>query len=431
MSTNDHTAWFTHDRFGMFIHWGMFAAGARELFIMSTEKYTNEEYERYMPYFDPDLYDPAEWARLAKQAGMKYAVLITKHHDGFCMWDTQESEFKITNTPYGRDITQEFVDAFRAEGIRVGFYYSIIDWHHPDFTIDHRHPLRDLDNADELNNGRDMERYREYMRAQVRELLTDYGPIDYLFYDYSYPERSYRNFPGKGRDDWGAEELMQLTRELQPQIIINDRLDIPGDLVTPEQYQPSGAMTRDGEPVVWEACQTLNGSWGYDRDNRDWKSPDLLVKMLIDGVAKDGNLILNVGPTARGEIEPYAVAALTEVGAWMRRHGRAIYGAGPAAIEPPADGRFTQRGDRLYLHLYSWPYKHIYLPDLAGKVTYAQLLHDASEIPLSEAPTQGWGTLKPSPPSRNPIAISGTLALTLPTVRPDVLVPVIELFLAP
>ncbi|ROQ41520.1 alpha-L-fucosidase [Frondihabitans sp. PhB188] len=419
--------WFVHDRFGMFVHWGLYALPARHEWVMNYEKIPTEQYEKYAKYFDPDLYDPRAWARAAKAAGMKYVVLTTKHHEGFCLWDTRLTDYKATNTPAGRDLVREFVDAVRAEGLRVGFYHSLLDWHHPDFTIDGRHPRRD-DSPDEiarLQEGRDMAKYREYLHGQVRELLTDYGRIDYLFYDFSYEvEHHHPVWGGKGKDDWGSQELLALTRELQPGIVVNDRLAIPGDIVTPEQYQPSEPMTVDGVEVPWEACQTINGSWGYFRDNHNHKAPELMIRMLIDGVSKNGNMLLNVGPTARGELDAVATHALDAFAEWMRRHDRSIHGAGASAFEAPVDARYTQRGDRLYLHLFSWPFEHIHLPGLAGKVEYAQLLNDASELsfreidPSTPALTTGMGGQP-----------AGTLTLQLPVVRPDVAIPVVEIFL--
>ena len=175
-----------------------------------------------------------------------------------------------------------------------------------------------------------------------------------------------------------------MVRELQPGIIVNDRLEIGGDVKTPEQYQPRGWMQVDGKPVVWEACQTLNGSWGYHRDNLDWKPVEMLVKMLVDNVSKGGNLLLNVGPTARGEFDPRALETLRGIGKWMRLHSRSIYGCSASEFTPPPDCRFTQKGNRLYLHLFSWPFRHVHLEGMAGRVEYAQLLNDASEIHMLE-----------------------------------------------
>ncbi|MET1004799.1 MAG: alpha-L-fucosidase, partial [Propionibacteriaceae bacterium] len=282
-------AWFTHDRLGMFVHWGLYSLGARHEWVMQRERTPVEDYERYADYFEADLYDPTAWARAAVDAGMTYVVLTTKHHEGFCLFDSALTDYKSTNTPYGKDAVAEFVTAVRAAGLKVGFYHSLIDWHHPDFTIDIVHPRRGDTDIAEQNAGKDFARYREYLHGQVRELLTNYGTIDYLFFDFSYPQLGHdEGLPGKGADDWDSPTLLALVRELQPDIIVNDRLDLPGDLVTPEQYQPSGPMVLHGEPVVWEACQTLNGSWGYDRDNSDYKSVDLLIRMLVDGVSKNG-----------------------------------------------------------------------------------------------------------------------------------------------
>lgn len=419
----DHQSWFDHDRFGMFVHWGLYGLLGRHEWVQSREQIPPDVYERYTEFFVADRYDPRRWAELAAEAGMKYVVLTTKHHEGFALWDSALTDYKSTNTPFGRDAVAEFVEAVRDAGLKVGFYHSVIDWHHPDFTIDQFHPLRGRPDVAELNASRDLSRYTEYLHGQVRELLTGYGEISYLFYDFSYPDGD-GVFPGKGREAWRSEELMQLTRELQPGIIVNDRLDLPGDLVTPEQYQPSGPMRRDGELVRWEACQTINGSWGYDRDNLDAKPVDLLVRMLVDGVAKNGNLLLNVGPNGRGEIDPPDAARLKEIGSWMDLHGASIYGAGPSDLTPPPGAVYTQRGDRLYLHLFSWPMRHVHLTGLAGRVRYAQLLNDASEIQVTEPdPHQQAQNTTPGGESE------GTVTLTLPVRPPSTAVPVVEIWL--
>jgi alpha-L-fucosidase len=418
-------AWFAEARLGLFVHWGLYSLAARHEWVMSREHIPPEHYERYLRYFEIDRYDPRAWARAAKAAGMRYAVLTTKHHDGFCLFDSALTDYTVMATPYGRDAVAEFVDAFRAEGLRIGFYHSLLDWHHPDFPVDVHHPLRDHPDVARLNAERSMERYRSYLHGQVRELLTGYGVVDYLFFDFSYPERSYGDLAGKGAADWGSAELLAMVRKLQPEIVVNDRLELPGDLVTPEQYQPSGPMLGpDGEPLAWEACQTLNGSWGYDRDNHDDKPVDLLVRMLVDGVSKGGNLLLNVGPTGRGELDPRARQALAGVGEWMDRHSRSVHGAGPSTFTAPPDCRYTQRGDRLYVHVFSWPLGHLHLPGLAGRVVYAQLLADASEVAIEELdPHQEAHNTRPGGQP------GGTLTLRLPTRRPDTAVPVIELFL--
>ena len=415
--------WMRDARFGLFIHWGLYSVPARHEWVKQRERLTDAHYQRYFERFDPDLYDPVHWARLARQAGMRYAVLTTKHHEGFCLFQSQLTDYQAVNTPAGRDLVRPWVDAFRAEGLKIGFYYSVIDWHHPDFAIDGLHPQRDDEQTKAARKDPDASRYADYLHGQVRELLTNYGQVDYLFFDFSYPKRTWG---GKGRDDWRSEELVTMIRSLQPNVIVNDRLDFPesADVVTPEQYQPAGPMS--DEDRMWEACQTLNGSWGYDRDNLDWKTPDQLVRMLVDGVSKDGNLLLNVGPTARGEFEPRAVETLAAIASWMDQHSRSVYGAGPSAYTPPPDCRYTQRGDRLYLHLFAWPFRHVHLPGLGGRVRFAQLLNDGSEIPAE--------VIDPSRHAQN-TTMSGlgddVLTLTLPVRRPDVAVPVVELFLEP
>jgi alpha-L-fucosidase len=399
--------WWTDARFGLFIHWGIYAPAGRNEWVKHRERLTDAQYQRYFDHFDPDLFDPREWAREARAAGMRYLVVTTKHHDGFCLWDSDLTDYKVTKTPWGRDLIGQVVEAFRAEGLRVGFYHSLLDWRHPDFPVDGMHPQRDDEEFMGRAAGRDVRRYADYLHGQVRELLTRYGQVDYLFFDFSYPERTWG---GKGAAEWRSGELLAMVRELQPAALVNDRLGIPGDFATPEQYQPAAPMRRDGRPVLWEACQTLNGSWGYDRDNRDYKSAGQVIRMLVDGVSKDGNLLLNVGPTGRGQFDPNALRILREVAEWMALHERSVRGCGASEHQPPPDCRYTQRGDRLYVHVLAWPFRHLHLPGLAGRVGYAQFLHDASEV-------------------RMEVTQPDTLTLELPTVAPPVSVPVIELFL--
>jgi len=422
-SAGGDTAWFVHDRLGLFIHWGTYALAARHEWVKQRERIRDAAYDRYFAHFCPDLYDPAVWAQEAKNAGMTYVVVTTKHHEGFCLWDSALTDYKATRTPWGQDILRPMVDAFRARDFKIGFYHSLIDWHHPEFPVDGLHPQRDDQEFIQAQAQRDIALYRDYLHGQTRELLTQFGPIAALWYDFSYPNRVWG---GKGRDDWGSAQLVRMARELQPGIIINDRLDLPGsaDIRTPEQYQPRGWMEVNGQRVVWEACQTLNGSWGYDRDNLDWKPVEMLVRMLVDTVSKGGNLLLNVGPNGRGEFEPRAIERLRGLGEWMRLHKRSIYGCSASDLTPPPDCRFTQNGDRLYVHLFAWPFRHVHLDHLADRVEYAQLLNDASEIPMQVADPaqQAQNTAMGGLPA-------GTLTLELPVQQPPVAVPVIELFL--
>ena len=422
-ATSGDTSWFVGGRFGLFIHWGIYALPARGEWVKSRERIADEDYQRHFDHFDPDLYDPAAWAREAKNAGMKYFVVTTKHHDGFCLWDSALTDYKATNTPAGRDLLAPMVEAFRADGFKVGFYHSLIDWHHPEFPIDGLHPMRDDVGFREAEKDRDLTTYVDYLHGQTRELLTGLGKIDIMWFDFSYRNHDWGWARGKGKDDWQSEKLVKMVRELQPAIIVNDRMDIGGDFKTPEQYQPRGWLRVDGKPVVWEACHTFSGSWGYDRDNLNWKSSQLLIQMLIDTVSKGGNFLLNVGPNARGEFEPKAVERLRDIGEWMRLHGRSICGCTASDFAPPPDCRYTQKGNRLYLHLFAWPFTHIHLDGMADKVEYAQLLNDGSEIKrLTIDPKQAPETVRMR-------GTPGTLTLQLPVQKPPVAVPVIELFL--
>lgn len=411
--------WWTDARFGMFIHWGLYALPARHEWVKNMERMTNEQYQKYFELFDPDMFDPHEWARMAKAAGMKYVVLTAKHHEGFCLFDSKFTDYKATNTPYGKDLVREYVDAFRAEGLKVGFYYSLIDWHHPDYTIDSNHPLRqESDSAyARLNKGRDMNRYREYLKNQVRELLTNYGEISIIWFDFSFPGKN-----GKGRADWDSENLLKLARSLQPGIIVDDRLDLEDveggwDFVSPEQVQVAKWPEVNGRRVPWETCQTFSGSWGYYRDETSWKSPAQLLELLIESVSKGGNLLLNVGPTARGVFDYRAQDRLKAIGDWMKFNSRSIYGCteAPDGFVAPPNSLLTYNPvtRRLYVHLLVYPLGRVVLKDMAGKVKYIQFLHDASEIKYSRGSSES----------------ADDLVLQLPVLKPYTEIPVLEVYL--
>ncbi|MFA6293726.1 MAG: alpha-L-fucosidase [Victivallales bacterium] len=416
------TDWFVHDRFGMFIHWGLYAMPARNEWIKNIERMTTEQYQKYFDRFYPDLYSPDAWAESAAEAGMKYFVITAKHHDGFCLWDSKHTDYKATNTPHGKDLLKPMVDAFRKRGIKVGLYYSLLDWHHPEFPVDKHHPQRDDKDFREKEKKRDVRKYAEYMRKQVAELLTQFGKIDILWFDFSYPGED-----GKGHDDWESEKLLRLVRKLQPDIMIDNRLDLPGsgDFETPEQFQPrEGLKDKDGNPIVWEACQTFSGSWGYHRDEMTWRNSQEILGTLIDCVSKGGNLLMNVGPTARGEFDYRASARLQNIGKWMQKHSRAIYGCTRAPAEfacpPGCSLTYNPETNRLYVHLLSYPYKHVVLPGKAylEKVEYSQFLHDGSEI---LGPAAWINTHK--------CMGENVLVLSIPQTKPETAIPVIELFL--
>jgi alpha-L-fucosidase len=418
--------WWTDARFGMFIHWGLYAQAARHEWVKKRERISDEDYQKYFEMFNPDLFNPTEWAKKAKAAGMKYAVITSKHHEGFCMFESDFTDYNIMNTPYGKDIIKEWVEAFRAEGLGIGFYYSLIDWHHPEYTIDRVHPqsANTQEEYDKLNEGRDMAVYREYLKNQVREILTNYGKIDILWLDYSFPGEF-----GKGRDDWGSVELMKMVRELQPEILVNDRADLKGygggwDFTTPEQFKVQSWPEIDGKKIPWETCQTFSGSWGYYRDEHTWKDNKQLLVLLIESVSKGGNVLLNVGPTARGTFDHRADEALAGMGEWMKVNSRSIYECtqAPEEFEVPDHTLLTYnpKTNRLYIHLLDYPITNFRLPGYKGKIKYAQFLHDASEINI----TAPYGHHM-----QGSVATENDLNLRLPVNKPNVEIPVIEVFL--
>ena len=349
--------WFREARFGMFIHWGLYAIPAKGEWVRNTEEMPEEDYLPYFEEFDPADYDPGKWVRAAKRAGMKYAILTAKHHDGFCLFDSAYTDFKSTNTKLGRDIVRDFLDAARGAGLKVGLYYSLLDWHHPDYPHygDEKHPMRNHPECS--NENRDFDRYLDYMHGQVRELCTNYGKLDILWFDFSYGEM-------RG-ETWRATELVDMVRTLQPGVIIDNRLEVSGegfgslaecrptpyhgDFVTPEKMiPPKGLKDARGRDLYWEACVTMNQNWGYCAEDRYFKSGEMLIKKLVECVSKGGNLLLNVGPDARGNIPEESLAALEIIGKWMDKNSGSIYGCGRAELEKPDYGRLTASGNRLF-----------------------------------------------------------------------------------
>ncbi|MDR0555302.1 MAG: alpha-L-fucosidase [Treponema sp.] len=429
----ERTQWFNEARFGMFIHWGLYAIPARGEWVRSVERMSHEDYLTYFREFKAEAYDPREWARLAKRAGMKYAVLTAKHHDGFCLWDTALTDFKATNTPAGRDLVREYLEAFRAEGIKVGLYFSIIDWRHPDFPHygDRQHPLRDDPQAG--NEGRDFNRYLDFMHGQIRELLTNYGKLDIMWFDFSYGDMA--------GEKWRAQALMDMVRSLQGHLIVDNRLegsgehsgtiltanpsDYAGDFACPEQMiPPRGIRNELGDFVPWEACITLNDHWGYCAEDHRWKSAQMVIRMLVECVSKNGNLLLNVGPDAAGRIPPSSVEILEQVGRWMADNGESIYHCGYADLEKPEWGRYTRdlRDSRtLYAHVLESQVGAVCLPGLAGKVEKLRLLRDGSEIRpsrywnLTEYPEHAFFFLNSRSNSSHPLPdpVDTVVAITL------------------
>ena len=397
----DRVAWFREARFGMFIHWGLYSITARDMWYYSQESVQKKKYEKLFNRFNPVDYNPSQWADLARDAGMKQAGITTKHHDVFCLFDSKLTDFKVTNTPYGKDLIKPWVEAFRSVGLKIGFYYSLLDWHHPHYTIDSRHPQRNDEEA--KAEKREWNQYVSYLHGQLRELLTNYGKIDLLWSDFSYEE--------KGAKEWKAEEIVRMVREINPEILINNRFGLPEDFTTPEQYIPEKAIRKEDKPRMWEACMTIGQSWGYYRQDPKNKSTTQLIRMLVDTVSKDGNLLLNVGPTPRGQIQNEFVANLRDIGQWMSENGESIYGAGISLFSPPADSHYTQKKGMLYLHLFYYLPGWLTLPGLGGRVKYATLLRDGTDLEIKDKGEE--------------------LSLLMPTHMPDFRDTVVSLCLRP
>ncbi len=394
----NRTNWFLKDRFGMFIHWGLYSIPSRGEWVMTAEKMCKEEYRAYFDEFNPLNYDPKSWAKAAKTAGMKYAVMTAKHHDGFCLFDSKLTDYKATNTRGQRDLIKEYTDAFRAEGLKVGLYYSLIDWQHPDYPHygDRHHPMRD--NPAYRNTKHDFDNYLKYMHGQVRELCTNYGKIDILWFDFSYDQMV--------GEKWKAAELITMVRELQPDVIIDNRLEASGenagsirtgnpsfyagDFASPEQIiPPEGITDEKGNPIPWEACITMNNHWGYSSTDKNFKSPKLIIRKLVECASKNGNLLLNVGPNAKGEIPQESLAILEKIGSWLKQNGDSIYNCGKAYLPKPEWGYYTQKGNIIYAHIFEGSIGPLAIQRLNGKVKKIRLLADNSEM----KPLKPWNTM--------------------------------------
>lgn len=346
--------WFDTARFGMFIHWGPASQRGWELSwplvggssaLPGCQDVPVDEYHSTAKTFNPVKFDASAIARLAKEAGMQYGVLTSKHHDGFAMFHTRTSDHSVEHSPYGKDIVRQYTDAFRAEGLRVGLYFSLIDWHHPDYPA-----FSEADKPYRFGKWRrstpeQWARFLDAMFAQVRELLTNYGRIDLLWFDGGWERTA---------EEWKSAELVKMIRELQPEILINDRIPGFGDFVTPEQAVPASAPSR-----AWETCLTINDSWGYNPSDRSLKSSRSLIHTLCEVAGKGGNLLLNVSPMGDGALPPEHVERLRAFADWMGLNRESIVGT-TAGLEPwQFYGPSTRRGNRIYLHLLMRPYETV------------------------------------------------------------------------
>ena len=421
--SDQRMAWFRDARFGMFIHWGPYSVPAGEWkgkgvkdnaeWLQSYEKIPVAEYTSLKDQFNPVKYDADAWVRLAKDAGMKYIVITSKHHDGFCLWDSKETDWDIASTPYKNDLLAPLAEACRKHGVKLCFYHSIMDWHHPDWGK--KEPWR----GNALNPSPDMDRYTAYMKAQLKELLTNYGDIGILWFD------------GEWEDAWTHEsgkDLYAWLRQEHPKLIINNRVDkgrqgmagmtkddkYAGDYGTPEQEIPANGLPG----VDWESCMTMNGTWGFSKHDETWKSAETLIRNLIDIASKGGNYLLNVGPTAEGKIPAASIERLQAIAAWMKTNAEAIHGTQTSPFpEIPAWGRCTSRPlengkTRLYLHVFDWPADGLLVvKGLKQKAESASLLADPSSKLEVKPHADG---LQIQVPATAPDAIATVIVLDLP-----------------
>ncbi len=348
--------WWHEARFGMFIHWGLYSVLGRHEWSMEQEGIPVAEYELLAAQFKPKQTPAKDWAALAKKAGMKYMVMTTKHHEGFCHFKTTTTTYCAPQRAAGRDLVQEYVDAARDAGLRVGFYYSLMDWHHPD-------------GAKCKTDEQARRRFVDYIHTHVRELMTNYGKIDVLWYDVSWPLTP---------EGWESVKMNRMVRELQPDIIINNRSGVPEDFDTPEQrIQASKGRN-------WESCMTMNESWGYQKADDAWKTPKQCVRNLITCARQGGNYLLNIGPAADGSIPPESVSILTAVGAWLRKNGAAIYDTDPCSVSRSNYMSFTRKGNTLYAHVHFWPGSTVALGGLKNKILSAKLLASGAPVTFEQ-----------------------------------------------
>jgi alpha-L-fucosidase len=341
--------WFRAARFGMFVHWGLYAQLGRHEWVMNRERIPVAEYEKLARTWKPKPNAAREWAKLARRAGMRYMVMTTKHHEGFCLFNSALTDYCAPKRGPKRDLVAEYVEAARAEGLRVGFYYSMMDWHHPDGAACKHDPAA-------------RRRFVDYIHGQVRELCTNYGKVDIMWYDVSWPLNA---------EEWESARLNAMVRQLQPDIIINDRSQLPEDFGTPE-----GHITPEKGGRAWEACMTFNDSWGYTPIDTNYKSAWQVVSMLRTVAAGGGNLLLNIGPTPEGDVPPICRRELLKVGKWVDEHGPAIYDASdPMTQEWMITGAFTCKGNIAYYHCNRWPGKEFAIGGLTNKVRSVKLMN--------------------------------------------------------
>ena len=387
----DRLSWFQEAKFGMFIHWGIYSVPAQGEWYQYSANLAATEYEKYAVEFNPVKFNAKEWVALAKAAGMKYIVITAKHHDGFCMFGTKLTPYNIVDaTPYKRDPMKDLSEACRDAGIKLCFYYSVKDWHHPDYPINKTFPGKDHPEGfhGAPNPKADYIKYLDYMKGQIGELLTNYGPVGIIWFDFGVGlnEGVYKK---------KAQEIVDMIHELQPKCLINDRLDhyygngVGADYVTPEQTIPEV-----GQNSYFETCMTLNGTWGYNRDDHNWKDAKAVILNLVETVSKNGNFLLNVGPTAEGVIPEDASIVLRRTGQWIHENGETIYGANKVVDSnvapclgfwnPGISMLITTKPGEWFLHMFDWPKdQKIFLGAVPQGIKKVYLFGDKNKTPLN------------------------------------------------
>ena len=379
--------WWQEARFGMFVHWGLYTQLGRHEWVMNRERIPVEEYETLADTWRAKDRPAREWARLAKQAGMKYVVMTTKHHEGFCLWDTRQTDYNAVRRGPRRDLVSEYVEACREFGLKVGFYYSLMDWHHPD-------------GANCAKDEAARRRFLDFTQECVRELCSNYGRIDILWYDVSWPLSS--------PELWETVKMSAMVRELQPHILINDRAQLDEDFGTPEEH-----VIPAEEGRAWEACMTFNGSWGYMPVSPDWRTVREVIHMICTAAGGRGNLLLNIGPRPDGSVPEEAVERLTAVGEWVEQNGEALYGPvdrTEGRMEWMPTGQWTLRGNNAYYWCTRWPGEELVIGGLQPRVKMASLL--ATGQPIDFEQTEQRLVLKGLPQS-NPDRIAGVSVIRL------------------
>ena len=410
--------WWRDARFGMFIHWGLYAvpAGTWEdkgtghaEWIRTTAQIPLDSYDQFVDEFNPVNFDANAWCEMANDAGMGYIVITSKHHDGFCLFDSQHTNFDIMSTPFKRDIMKELAEAAPKHDVRMSWYHSIMDWHHPDYL-----PRRGWE-ENRSDEGADMQRFRKYLHGQVTELLTNYGPVGIMWFDGEW-ESTWRGAYGK--------ELYKLCVTLQPEVIVNNRLGARGgmsgltgmdgyaggyggDYMTPEQEIPDAV----DKGIDWETCMTMNDRWGYNMHDKNFKSTTDLLQKLSDIVSKNGNFLLNIGPKADGTFPDESIERLSEIGDWMDINGEAIHGTIGSPFSELSWGRATQKfhddSTTIYMHVFDWPSDgKLVIPGLAGKVKSAKVL-GGNDVPF----VKGDGEVIVDIPSEMPNEHIGIIAI--------------------